>query len=471
MPAVMPDFESLSREELITVCKALWQAVQDLTARCEHLERRVQELEAGKPPKKTSQNSSSPPSTDQKANHLSETQSEKRENSVGRSGGGRPLDPNPDAHITLRPDTCESCGVFLLDALERTHAVYEKIELPEIKPVVTRITQLECTCTHCGTRTLATAPIGLETGSPYGASIQSLLTTLRFQHAISYQRLSAVMNDVFDVTISEGAISNSFENLLEKLKPRVTEITDAIRDGSGVLSDETSARVNGKNWWEWVFLTTRACLHVIKPSRAFDVIQGVFTAKHLELSRPAFWVSDLHTAQAKNPAEVWQVCLAHQLRDCQFAVDAGDWLFAPVMLGLFRRALEIHKRRELLAVSTWVSYRNAIKHDLRTALLINPVQADGRRLLKRYLKVRDSLLVFLEFPDVPATNNASERAIRWSVIFRRVTNGMRSLWGAELFAAVRSVVNSGGLHGWDAFDSIQRALKPGLFLPVVQNLG
>ena len=141
------------------------------------------------------------------------------------------------------------------------------------------------------------------------------------------------------------------------------------------------------------------------------------------------------------------------------------------MLKLFVTALEIHKRRDVLAVSTLVSYRNAIKQDLRAALLISPVQADGRRLLKRYLKVRDSLLVFLEFPDVPATNNASERAIRWSVIFRRVTNGMRSLWGAELFAAVRSVVNSGGLHGWDAFDSIQRALKPGLFLPVVQNLG
>jgi transposase len=467
----LPDLSTLSHPEKDMLIRALFQAVQDLTARCERLEREVQELKAGKPPKKTSKNSSSPPSNDQKPSIESESRIEPRAKSVGRSGGGRPLDPNPDAQIILRPDTCDSCGMFLLDALERTHAVYEKIELPEIKPVITRITQLECTCTHCGTRTLAAAPIGLEPGSPYGSSIQSTLTTLRFQHAISYQRLSGVMNDVFHVSISEGAISNCFENLLEKLKPRVTEITDAIRDGSGVMSDETSARVNGKNWWEWVFLTTRACLHVIKPSRAFDVIQGVFTSKHLELSRPAFWVSDLHGAQAKNPANHWQVCLAHQLRDCQFAMDAGDWLFAPVMLRLFKRALEIHKRREFLAVSTWVSYRNAIKQDLKAALLINPVQTDGRRLLKRYLKVRDSLLVFLEFPDVPATNNASERAIRWSVIFRRVTNGMRSLWGAELFAAVRSVVNSGGLHGWDAFESIRRALKPGLFLPVIQNLG
>ena len=296
MPAVMPDFEILSREELITVCEALWQAVQDLTARCERLEREVQELKAGKPPKKTSKNSSSPPSNDQKPNTSNEAQSEPRAKSVGRSGGGRPLEPNPDAQIILRPDTCQTCGMFLLDALERTHAVYDKIELPEIKPVITRITQLECTCKDCGARTIATAPTGLEPGSPYGPSIQGLLATLRFQHAISYQRLSAVMNDVFHVPISEGAISNGFKSLLEKLKPRIAEITDAVRDGSGVMSDETSARVMGKTWWEWVFLTSRACLHVIKPSRAFDVIEGVFTAKHLEIARPVFWVSDLHHA-------------------------------------------------------------------------------------------------------------------------------------------------------------------------------
>ena len=176
MPAATPDFESLSREEPITVCKALWQTVQDLTTRCEHLERRAQELEASKPPKKTSQNSSTSPSNDQKPNIESETRVESRQKSIGRTGGGRPLDPNPDSHITLRPDTCQTCKMFLLDALERTHAVYEKIELPEIKPIITRITQLECTCKHCGTRTVATAPVSLEPGSPYGMSIQSLLT-------------------------------------------------------------------------------------------------------------------------------------------------------------------------------------------------------------------------------------------------------------------------------------------------------
>ena len=55
-------------------------------------------------------------------------------------------------------------------------------------------------------------------------------------------------------------------------------------------------------------------------------------------------------------------------------------------------------------------------------------------------------------------NNASEQALRWSVVFRKVTNGFRSDWGAELFAQVRSVVNTAQRQGISAFDAISRAL-------------
>lgn len=43
--------------------------------------------------------------------------------------------------------------------------------------------------------------------------------------------------------------------------------------------------------------------------------------------RPALWVFDLYGAQ-QGHAEHWQVCLAHQLRDCEYAIDAGDAVFA-----------------------------------------------------------------------------------------------------------------------------------------------
>ena len=54
--------------------------------------------------------------------------------------------------------------------------------------------------------------------------------------------------------------------------------------------------------------------------------------------RPSIWVSDLYGAQ-QGHADLWQVCLAHQLRDCKYAIEAGDTIFAPRMKALLLRAV------------------------------------------------------------------------------------------------------------------------------------
>jgi transposase len=477
MPEPMPDFKHMTHAELVVWCETMWHQLQRLSDSSQALQKHIQKLEKRvselETVKKTSLNSSNPPSKDQKVNLEPEVvQQKQRLASLGRQGGGRPLHPKPDFERVLRPDVCEHCGSFLLDAVDAIHAVYDKIELPEIKPSVTRVTQLACTCQACQKITIAVPPVGLEGGTPFGGSIQNLALSLRFGHAISFARLQGVLNQVFNLQISQGGINNLLLNALETLKPQLEKIKRLVMNGDGVMSDETSVRVKGKNHWEWVFSTTRACFHVIRNSRGFDVIQEFFNETRIETGgqiRPAFWVSDLFGAQAKNPAVQWQVCLSHQLRDCQFALDAGDVLFAPLMKALFYRALEIHERRENLAESTLVSYQREVRRDLKFALSMSLTHKEAKRLQKRYLKIQDSLFVFLEHPDIPATNNASERRIRWSVIFRKVTNGCRSEWGAELLAGVRSVVNTGVLHGLSAFESIRQALSVEGLLPAILN--
>ena len=61
--------------------------------------------------------------------------------------------------------------------------------------------------------------------------------------------------------------------------------------------------------------------------------------------------------------------------------------------------------------------------------------------------MRAHLFVFVTNRDVPYTDNASEQALRASVVFRKVTNGFRSTWGAHLFAAIRSVIDTGRRNG------------------------
>jgi transposase len=93
-------------------------------------------------------------------------------------------------------------------------------------------------------------------------------------------------------------------------------------------------------------------------------------------------------------------------------------------------------------------------------LASQPTNAHGRRLQKRYAKIQDHLFLFLDDATSPPTNNTSAQAIRLSTVFRKVTHGFRSDWGRDLFAAVRSVVNTGKRQGLSAFQASQRALSP-----------
>ena len=80
-------------------------------------------------------------------------------------------------------------------------------------------------------------------------------------------------------------------------------------------------------------------------------------------------------------------------------------------------------------------------------MVLAPTNHHGRRLRKRYGKVRSHLFTFLEHPDVPPDNNGSERELRPTATYRKVTGGFRSTWGADLFAGVRSVVGTAARRG------------------------
>jgi transposase len=76
------------------------------------------------------------------------------------------------------------------------------------------------------------------------------------------------------------------------------------------------------------------------------------------------------------------------------------------------------------------------------------------------------LLVFLQEPEVPPTNNACESALRPSVIHRRATNGFRSERGAQGYAALATVLETAKLQGRNLFDTLVELLSQ----PVLHHL-
>jgi transposase len=290
----------------------------------------------------------------------------------------------------------------------------------------------------------------MEDGSPFSVNILALAIYLRFSHAISYRRLTQLFLHLYALQISEGAL----DAMLQRAKPcfdnEVAAILARLRRSRIVCSDETSVRIDGRTHWNWVFQNDQVVIHVVRNSRAASVVTGTM-AGH----RPSIWVSDLYGAQ-QGHADLWQVCAP--VARLQVRHRGGRYDFRPTHEGAAAACRCAGTAAQASGREHAAPYQSRLARELNATMVLAPTNSHGRRLRKRYGKVRGHLFTFLEHPDVPPDNNGSERELRPTATYRKVTGGFRSKWGADLFAGVRSVVGTAARRGKDAYQAILTVL-------------
>jgi transposase len=74
----------------------------------------------------------------------------------------------------------------------------------------------------------------------------------------------------------------------------------------------------------------------------------------------------------------------------------------------------------------------------------------GRKIQKIIKKIRRHPFVFVTQREIEATNGGSATALRPRAVYRKITNGFRSEWGAALYADIRSGVETGRRRAVDA---------------------
>ncbi len=290
-----------SKDDLIALVLAQAAHIGALMARVGELEARL-----GAPPK-TPDNSSTPPSRGQKPNHPDRPGKPRR----GRPGVARALADTPGRVIEATLDACPHCACRLSPAdLPGIHT-YDHIDLPPIRPTVTRVHCRHGACPCCRKCVTAPAPDGFVPGSPFGPGLRALIIHLHVTQAISFERLARLLAEVFGLTISESAIGNILARAKTPLLAAAAPIAAALRASPVVGSDETSARVAGRTWWQWVLLSSTAICHIIAESRAASVV-----TTFLDGAQPGVWVADRYggqlghgsTRQSIHPASsVWHV--------------------------------------------------------------------------------------------------------------------------------------------------------------------
>jgi transposase len=454
--------ESLDKETLIRLVLSQAETIAALTRQVEMLTTRVAELEAKLGlPAKTPGNSSTPPSQGHKPSEEPVVGSDSKSPRKAHPGAHRPLHPDPTTRRDMMASSCQHCGTNVSSVPQIGCEAYDHIEIPPIRPDVTRVTLFGGICPCCAKKFKAPPPQGLQPGSPFGPSLRALVIYLRFTQGISFERLAKLLSDLLGVEISEGALVNMLEASRESFATQTSLIRARLMCATAMESDETGLRVGKRNWWLWVFHHKDNAIFVVEPSRG-KCVPNAFLGDH----RPDFWISDRYGAQMGWAAKENQVCLAHLIRDVQYAIDEGECMIAPALRHLLGRACRIGQRRDRLADSTLKTYAARLEASLDDIMRHTPTQVAGVKLQRVIKKIRRHMFVFVTNRAIPPTNNGSERALRPCVTFRKITNGFRTEWGARLYADIRSVIETGRRRAIGALEAIRLTLA-GKALPAL----
>src|SRR3954447_26089545 len=97
----------------------------------------------------------------------------------------------------------------------------------------------------------------------------------------------------------------------------------------------------------------------------------------------------------------------------------------------------------------------------RHRALARPPPPPPRRIHRRI----DDYLRFATDPRVPFDNNPAERDIRMAKLKQKVSGGMRTLAGAQDFAAMRSYLATATKHGRRPFDALTELTSGKVWIP------
>ena len=134
--------------------------------------------------------------------------------------------------------------------------------------------------------------------------------------------------------------------------------------------------------------------------------------------------------------------------------------------------LRLKQRRKQLSRAAYDRQVKSAETQLRNLGLKSWGDADADRLAARLRKYHDRLTTFLHDPQVDATNNAAERALRPAVVMRKITGGSRSESGAQAWAVLASIMRTAQQQGRDVVATIKELLRAawaGREAPVLTN--
>jgi transposase len=446
--------EPLVSEELIARQSPEVQAViRILLAKIAELEARLNTTPA---------NSSLPPSSQHPHARPVPTKDKSKKKPGGQPGHPkheRALIPTEQCHdvLTLKPDACRRCGTKLAgeDPAPWRHQVWE---LPEIKPIVTEYQLHRLVCPCCAISTCGELPAGVP-HSQAGPRLVALTALLMGCFKQSKRRVALFLEQVLNQPCSPGWVVKLQNQATVALTPAYQELAAQLPSEPVLGIDESPTKEARTKSWLWTFVAGAYTVFAHRTTRAGAVLEELLTA--------AFeGVVNCDRAKMYGKQGRLQWCWAHLKRDFQALIDHPDGQVKRLGYDLMRPTRELFRQ--------WARCRDGTITRRGFERLMQPIRREIDSLLLRGVYSgneklqgmcgplyahRDWLWTFVDVAGVEPTNNASERALRPAVIWRKLSFGTQSASGSRFVETILTVVETCHRQSRNSFEYLTAAVQ------------
>ena len=246
----------------------------------------------------------------------------KRGDAHGRHGH-RMAPANVDRELEAPlPGCCPHCGGGIDH--ERDDEQFQ-VDLPEMRPTVTRITVAVGRCRDCGQRVQGRHPD--QTSDALGAAASQVGPTakgwaawLHYGLGLSFAKCARLLGRV-GIDVTAGAICQAAQTAGTGLVPVQREIVRRVNQAPMVVMDETGWRVGGESAWVWVATTPDATVYDVADGRGFEEATDLVAEDY-----DGVIVRDGWAPYRKYTNATHQTCTAHLLRRCdELIADLPGW--------------------------------------------------------------------------------------------------------------------------------------------------
>ena len=439
----------------------------EMSETIKRLEQRVGELEArlGMTP----DNSSLPPSS--RHPHAKPGRKAKGPAKGKRKRGGQPghkkheralVPPGQvDETVVLKPTACRRCGQRLAgaDPEPLRHQVWE---LPEVKANITEYQRHRLTCECCGTSTCASLPEGVPQHQS-GPRLTAFVALLMAHFRQSKRRVGLFCESVLNIPVSAGLAVKLQKRATAALRPAYDELARALPTQDVLGIDESPTTEANRKAWLWTFVADDFTLFRLRESRNAKILDELLS-RHGRKAFDGIVTCDRAKMYFRLPRLQW--CWAHLKRDFQALADSS----VRIAQDLGKKLLDQTRR----LFRQWTRCRDGTISHAGLKSSLGPTRRTVERLLLRGLRCRHPktsglcqellhhrgwLWTFLDHDGIEPTNNASERALRHAVIWRKLSFGTQSASGSRFVETLLSVIETCRQQHRDVFGFVTRTIQ------------